>query len=130
MDRNPQFIKFLISGTISTLINLFVRFCLSFFISYPAAIIISYLIGMMTSYIIFKMWVFQSQRHNLLQQLGYYLVINLLGLAQTIFVSLWLFHYIFTGINGIILRETLSHIIGLSVPIVSSYIGHKYLTFR
>ncbi len=127
---HTQFIRFLISGGISTLINLLARFCFSFFINYLAAIVVSYLIGMITSYIIFKLWVFQPQRHRALEQLSYYLLINLLGLAQTIVISLLFFHYIFTGIGDTMLRETLSHIIGLGVPIITSYIGHKHLTFR
>lgn len=85
---------------------------------------------MLTAYVIFKVWVFTSKKHNGLQQLSYYVVINLLGLAQTIVVSLIFFNYIFIDIGDILLRETISHILGLAAPIATSYIGHKYITFK
>lgn len=130
MHRNRQFIKFMVSGSISTLVNILSRFSLGFFISYPSSIVVSYIIGMATSYLIFKLWVFKTQRNNILRQLSCFLLINFIGLGQTLLISIILVNYVFFSIQPVLIKETLAHIIGLAIPIATSYIGHKHVTFK
>ena len=57
--------------------------------------------------------------------------VNVVALLQTLIISLVLAHWVFpsSGITGEH-AEALAHMIGVAVPVVTSYFGHKLLTFR
>lgn len=127
---NTQIIKFILGNGVAAACNFFSRFFLGFFLDYVPSIVIAYIIGMTTGYLICRTWVFESQQNSILQQIGYFTLVNIFALAQTLVISLLFANYIFMGIQDIEIRESAAHIMGIAFPIFTSYIGHKYLTFR
>jgi putative flippase GtrA len=126
---NKQFVRFILVGGFAAGVNLVSRILLSSFFSYTTAIILAYLIGMLTAYLLCKFLVFNAKLSSTPHQIGYFIVINGVALIQTILVSILFAHYLLRGIPDLALRETIAHFIGLSIPLFTSYIGHKFITF-
>jgi putative flippase GtrA len=57
-------------------------------------------------------------------------MVNLAAVLQTVIISVALADYVFPSVGLQNHRETVAHAIGIMVPAVTSYIGHKYLSFR
>lgn len=130
MKDRRQFIKFIAAGGTAALANFLSRISLGYFMDYVPSIIAAYLIGMITAYLICRIWVFEPSTHTLLQQISYFTLINVLAVAQTVLISLIFLKYIFIGISDLFWRESTAHFVGICVPIFTSYIGHKYVTFK
>jgi putative flippase GtrA len=62
--------------------------------------------------------------------MSYFIFINIIALLQTIVVSLVLVKYILLGITDLSLREAIAHFVGVCLPVFTSYLGHKYITFK
>lgn len=127
---NTEFINFVWVGGFSALVNITSRILFNSIFHYIISIIIAYLIGMTTAYFLCRLLVFTPKKNNTFQQIGYFILINVLAVLQTIIVSLVLVNYVFLWINDLSIRETFSHFIGVCVPVFTSYVGHKYLTFK
>lgn len=125
-----QYLKFVGVGGFAAVVNFAARLLFSSFVSYPAAIVFAYIIGMCTAYTLCRVFVFSESQNSTAQQFGYFTLINFIGLIQTLVISVLLADYVFLGIHNVTLRETLAHTIGLSVPSITSYFGHKYISFR
>ena len=54
---------------------------------------------------------------------------NLLAVAQTLVISLVLADVVFPKLDIVAFRKEIAHAIGIAVPVVTSYFGHKYWTF-
>jgi putative flippase GtrA len=82
--------------------------------------------------------VFNAKGKALMPQIFNYVVVNLLALLQTLGISVGLVRWIFpqwamlpqveaiTQLNA----EAIAHLIGVLTPVITSYFGHKFLTFR
>jgi hypothetical protein len=67
--------------------------------------------------------------------MGWFVFINLLALAQTWGLSLYLVELLpeyiaMDSLGRTELVEAIAHGAGIILPVFTSYIGHKYLTFR
>ena len=127
---NAEFIKFVMAGGVAALINFSSRIILSFVFDYVTAIVIAYLLGMATAYGLCRLFVFLPTRNNNLQQIGYFSLVNIFAILQTLAVSLVLVSYLHFFTDDIALREALAHFVGVCIPIFTSYLGHKFLTFK
>ena len=58
-----------------------------------------------------------------------FFLVNIIGLVQTFLFSFLLLK-LFLAINYTLYPELIAHIIGVIVPLFTSYIGHKYFSFR
>lgn len=59
-----------------------------------------------------------------------FVAVNLFAVIQTYVISLALVEWLFPLLRITWYTYELAHFVGISVPIITSYIGHKYLTFR
>lgn len=118
------------AGGTAALANFLSRILLGFYLDYVPSIVVAYLIGMTTAYLICRAWVFEAQTNTAIQQIGYFILVNVFAVLQTIVISLIFANYIFSGIADVQLREAMAHFIGICVPVFTSFIGHKYLSFR
>ncbi len=57
-------------------------------------------------------------------------MVNLAEVLQTLLVSLLLTNIVFPHIGFAWHIETVAHAIGVTVPIATSFVGHKKLSFR
>ena len=58
-----------------------------------------------------------------------YVLVNAVAVTQTWALSVYLASVLTPGM-GAALAQSLAHAAGIALPVVSSYIGHKYFTFR
>lgn len=119
--KAPQFIRFLLAGGIAAGANFGSRFFFSLFVGYKSAIVMAYGIGMLTAFLLMRGHVFEATGKALAPQLLKFAGINLLAILQTLIISVVLAHYV---------SEAAAHLVGVLVPAITSYFGHKLLTFR
>jgi putative flippase GtrA len=124
--RFPQFVAV---GGIAALANVGSRYLLNFLIPYVPAIVLAYMIGMVTAFALNRRFVFAGATRPLHGQIAWFTVINIAALAQTVAVSLLLVRIIFPWIGWRYEPETFAHMAGVVVPVFTSYVGHRRLTF-
>ncbi|NIJ89754.1 putative flippase GtrA [Xanthomonas campestris] len=124
-----QFALFLIAGGTAAVVNFGSRIVLSHWLHYVSAIIIAYCLGMITAFFLNKLFVFEKSDKNLHKQILWFVLVNIAAVFQTLLISLAFARIIFPYLAIDFHIETLSHGIGVAVPAVTSYIGHKYLSF-
>jgi len=127
---SPQFVRFLFAGGIAAGANYGSRFLFSCWLSFEQAIVLAYLVGMIVAFVLMRRHVFDATGKTLIPQIVKFVFINILALAQTLIVSLALARWLFPKWGIVYHAEALAHLFGVLIPVVTSYFGHKLLTFR
>ena len=125
-----QFLFFIFCGGLAACVNFLSRIALSQWMPYGPAIIVAYLFGMATAFTLNRMFVFRGADNALRHQLFWFCVVNAAAVLQTLAVSLVLVGYIFPWLRFDWHPETIAHAVGVAVPVVTSFVGHKKLSFR
>jgi len=125
-----QFLLFLVTGGFAALVNFFSRMAFSHWMHYTPAIILAYVCGMITAFILNRLFVFRHAVNQLHHQVFWFTVVNLFAVAQTLLVSLLLVEIVFPHLSMTWHAASVAHGIGVLVPVVTSFLGHKHLTFR
>ena len=125
-----QFAKFLLVGGLAASVNFGIRIILSIYMSYGWAVFMAYLFGMTTAYFLTKMWVFEKTGRSIASEAWYFSIVNIVAVAQVWIISVGLAQYIFPRIGIFNYSEEIAHLIGLSVPVFTSFLGHKYMSFK
>lgn len=128
-SKNKQLAQFILAGGLAALVNLLVRAVLSNWMSYSTAIVIAFVFGISTAFLLNKAFVFRNATNRIHHQIFWFVVINLAGLLQTLFISIALHAAIFPFFGFTWHPELVAHGIGVITPIFVSYLGHKYLSF-
>ena len=128
---NRKFINFLLASGIAALVNFSSRILLGIWLSYTASIVVAYIFGIITAYILCKRFIFTSSNNNKYQEVLYFTIVNLFAILITVLVSVAIKGFLvrFTTISGFLCEE-IAHFIGICAPAFTSYLGHKYLSFR
>ncbi|MBN7837915.1 GtrA family protein [Mesorhizobium sp. M00.F.Ca.ET.151.01.1.1] len=125
-----QFMMFLLVGGIAALANFLSRIFYSLWLDFTPAIILAYVTGMITAFVLSKLFVFRDSKQPLHHSAFYFVLVNLVAVAQTWIVSTVLAFYVLPMLSIDTLRMEIAHAVGVAVPVFSSYVGHKYLSFR
>jgi len=128
--NRSEFLQFLIVGGFSAAVNFLSRIGFSEFVSYRYAIVLAYLVGMLTAFILSKHYVFEKSGRAFKHELRDFTIVNVFAVIQVWLISVGLAEYFFPYINFTFYPEELAHLIGLGIPVISSYFGHKYFSFR
>lgn len=127
---HKEFLKFLLVGGLAAAVNFFSRILLGSFMTYLESLIVSYLLGFVVAYFLFRRYTFQSTQNDYKRELFYFVMVNIFGIIQTGVISISLFEYALNFVKSTLWREEIAHFIGIGLPAISNYFGHKYLTFR
>jgi len=127
---SSAFFKFIIVGGFAALINFSSRIGLSLLLNYATAIIVAYIIGMLTAFILNRLFVFEAQTGHTAHQFFYFTLVNLFAIFQTLVVSLLLAIVVLPGVGIEHWVEEIAHFIGICVPVFTSFLGHKYFSFK
>lgn len=125
-----QFIQFLLASSFAALVNIGSRIVLNRWMPYSAAIVVAYLCGMVTAFTLNRLFVFRETVNPLHHQAFWFTVVNLAAVVQTLIVSLVLARWLFPTIGFHWYVDTVAHACGVAAPLITSFIGHKHLTFR
>jgi putative flippase GtrA len=127
---STQFIRFVLAGGIAAAANFGSRFMFSAWMPYPAAITCAYLVGMAVAFALMRRYVFSASGEPMLPQVVKFSIVNVLALVQTLVVSLVLARWVLPAVGMEQHVESIAHLIGVAVPVFTSFIGHRQATFR
>lgn len=125
-----EFILFLITGGIAALLNIISRIGFSRFVRFELAVLLAYGIGMLTAYALARRFVFVSSQASIRRSFAAFALVNLLAVLQTWLVSVGLRNWLLPLLGVVVFRDLIAHAVGVVVPVLSSYFGHKHLSFR
>lgn len=126
---NSEFTRFVLTGGFAAGVNFLSRIGFSEFVTYRFAVFYAYIIGMVTAFILAKIFVFGKSSQSTSNEFTRFTLVNIVAVVQVWFISVGLAEYGFPAINFVFYPEEVAHLIGISVPVVTSYYGHKYFTF-
>lgn len=128
--KSKQFLAFLITGGFAAAVNFGSRILYNLWTSFSLAIVLAYITGMITAFVLARLFVFRESTQSLHHSALYFVLVNVAAVAQTWVVSMGLAKYVLPamGIAGYV--EEIAHAVGVMVPVFTSYIGHKRLSFR
>lgn len=125
-----QFLYFLISGGVAAGLNWVSRFFFSKAFNFEVAVVLAFMVGLLSGFFLMRVFVFDGISKPIMPQAGKYIGVNLLALLQTLVISLLLARWVLPKVGITDHAEALGHLVGVLVPVVTSYYGHKLLTFR
>jgi putative flippase GtrA len=129
-DRASGFFRFVLAGGFAAVVNVVSRLGYSELMPYAAAVVFAYLTGMATAYLLNRFLVFGPGDRGVPGEMLAFALVNLLAVTQTLAISLLLAYYVLPAFGVIQHAETLAHVVGVIVPVFTSFVGHKYWTFR
>ncbi len=121
---------FVVVGGIAAAANIGSRIVLNHWMPYVAAIVVAYIIGMTIAFVLNRLFVFRETVNPLHHQAFWFTAVNLAAVLQTLAVSLLLADVVFPRTGFRWHPETVAHAIGVGIPVITSFIGHKHLSFR
>lgn len=125
-----RFVKFVAVGGFAALVNVGSRIEINGFVSYRLAVALAYLCGMATAFILSKLLVFEKTGRKTHHEFFWFTMVNMFAAIQVWLISVGLAEYYFPWINFKWNPELVAHFIGVCFPVVTSYFGHKHLSFR
>jgi len=125
-----EFVRFVVSGGIAACINIGVRIPLGLVLPYSVSIVVAYLIGMTTAFVLARLFVFEATDHPTAVEYARFTMVNVVALLQVWLVSLFLEQIVFPRWGMIWHPKTVAHAIGVMSPVITSYYGHKFFSFR
>ena len=128
--KHSEFILFLLVGGFSAGINFISRIGFSELVSYRYAVFLAYIIGMLTAFLLSKHYVFEKSGRHYKDELRDFTIVNIFAVIQVWLISVGLAEYFFPYISFNVYPEEVAHLIGLGIPVISSYFGHKYFSFK
>ncbi|MDR3088492.1 MAG: GtrA family protein [Desulfobulbaceae bacterium] len=131
VKEGKTFVFFLFCGGIAAVVELGGRWLVNFWLPYKAAIIVGRLAGMLVAFLLFKFMVFKTANTGQTQREGaWFILVNLLAILQVLVISVGLADYLFPWLGMDFHPKDIAHIIGVTTTAVSSFIGHKFFTFK
>ena len=133
--RNPasdkrQFLLFVLSGGVAALVNIVSRLGFSQLLRFELAVLAAYAVGMVTAYVLARRFVFVTSRQSVRRSFAAFALVNLVAVVQTWLVSIGMRHLLLPLIGMAALVELIAHGCGVIVPVFTSFLGHKHISFR
>jgi len=129
-SNHGEFFQFLMVGGLAAGINFISRIGFSELVSYRLAIVLAYLVGMTTAFLLSKHYVFEKSGRHFKDELRDFTIVNIFAVIQVWLISVGLAEYFFPYMSFNFYPEEVAHLIGLAIPAITSYFGHKHFSFR
>ncbi|MBX3725014.1 MAG: GtrA family protein [Xanthomonadales bacterium] len=127
---SSRFLRFLLVGGFAAAVNLAAGILLRQWLGFAPAAVIAYAIGMATAFVLNRLLVFAGAARPVHEQAAWFVLVNLAGVAQTVLIGLLLARIVLPWLDWTWHTDTVAHAVGIAVPVVTSYLGHKHLSFR
>lgn len=125
-----QFIVFILTGGFAAAVNFSSRFFYNTFVDFPMAVTLAYLTGMVTAFILAKLFVFRVSSHSTAKSAAIFTIVNIFAFAQTWIVSMVLAYHLLPAMGIHEFDRAIASAVGISIPVFTSFVAHKYITFR
>jgi putative flippase GtrA len=123
-------LRYLTAGVLAAVANYGSRFVFSLWLPFEAAVVTAFMVGLCTGFVLMRHYAFQAAHMSLRPQIAKYVAVNMFALVQTVIISSGLARWVLPGLGVTANIEAIAHAIGVAVPVVSSYFGHKMATFK
>ncbi len=127
---NQQFCNYLLAGGTAAAANFGSRFIFSLWMRYEWAVLLAFLVGLATGFLLMRTYVFDAQGKAPGPQLLRFVAVNLLAAVQTFVISVALARWLLPTVGIESHAEAVGHLAGVVAPMITSYFGHRLLTFR
>lgn len=127
---SKEFLLFLGTGVLAALVNFSSRFFYNRFMGFSWAVVAAFLTGMVTAFFLTKLFVFRNSTNSTGKSFFYFTIVNAIALLQTWGISLFLAYKILPALGIQQFVEEIAHLIGIMVPVFTSYFGHKHFSFK
>lgn len=128
--RSRQFLVFLLTGGIAAAVNFGSRILYNQWMGFSAAIVLAYITGMVTAFVLARLFVFRYSQRALHHSALYFVLVNGVAVLQTWAISLLLADWLLPALGVHQYVHELAHAAGVVVPVFTSYLGHKHLSFK
>lgn len=128
--RSRQFLVFLLTGGIAAAVNFGSRILYNQWMGFSAAIVLAYITGMVTAFVLARLFVFRDSQRALHHSALYFVLVNGVAVLQTWAISLLLADWLLPALGVRQYMHELAHAAGVVVPVFTSYLGHKHLSFK
>lgn len=128
--RSRQFLVFLLTGGIAAAVNFGSRILYNQWMGFSAAIVLAYITGMATAFVLARLFVFRNSQRALHHSALYFVLVNGVAVLQTWAISLLLADWLLPALGVRQYMHELAHAAGVVVPVFTSYLGHKHLSFK
>ncbi|HEY4031005.1 MAG TPA: GtrA family protein [Caulobacteraceae bacterium] len=122
--------RYLLFGAMAAGINWGSRFGWSLLLPFQFAVIAAYATGMVFAFVTFRCFVFDASGAGVGGQARNFVIVNLLGAAQTWILAMVMVDKILPAIGWRFQPEACGHAVAIAAPVVTSWFGHRYFTFR
>lgn len=127
--RSRQFVAFLATGGLAALANFAARIVLDRWMAFSWAVVLAYGVGMVTAFLLARAFVFRGSRQPVHRSAGFFVLVNLVAVAQTWAVSMLLARWLLPTLGVTHFVPEIAHAVGVAVPVFTSYLGHKRWSF-
>ncbi|MBC53242.1 MAG: hypothetical protein CMQ34_05330 [Gammaproteobacteria bacterium] len=125
-----QFMIFLLTGGTAAAVNFCTRIIYSNWLGFSTSVVLAYLTGMVTAYILARIFVFKVSTQTLQRSMLLFALVNVLAIVQTWAVSLLMAYAVLPALGVTRYTLEIAHAVGIVVPVFTSFLGHKYWSFR
>jgi putative flippase GtrA len=127
---SKQFLSFLIVGGIAAIVNFISRILYNQYTSFSTAVIFAYITGMVTAFILVRIFVFKKTNQSIKRSVILFTLVNVFAAAQTWLISMGLNLYTLPSLGVQRYAPEIASAIGIAFPVLTSYVGHKYWSFK
>lgn len=124
-----RFARFLVTGGLAALVNIGSRLWFSTTMTYGWAVLAAYVCGMTTAWLLARLFVFERSGAHWSREYARFALVNLVAAAQVWAISVGLAEHVFPAAGFTFHPESVAHVIGVIVPVFTSYLGHKHFSF-
>jgi putative flippase GtrA len=128
MER-ARFIRFMATGGVAAIVNIVSRYLLNSLMSFASAVAVAYLFGMVTAYVLGRMFVFERSGRPVADELWRFTLVNAFAAVQVWMISVGLAEYAFPAAGFSWHPLDVAHLVGVGVPVFTSYLGHRHFSF-
>lgn len=125
-----EFATFLVAGGVAAIANVLSRMAFSLAMPLTPAVVLAYGVGMVVAFVLMRSRVFPPGQRSLGRQVALFAAVNAVAVLQTLVVTLVLARWALPALGVTSHVEDIAHVVGVCVPIVTSFFGHKHLSFR
>jgi putative flippase GtrA len=130
MVSENRVVLFLIAGGLAAAANIGSRIFLSVVFPFEIAVVLAYLVGMTMAFFLMRGTVFDASRGKPTHQALRFAAVNLVAVLQTFLISVALARWALPALGMQDGVEATAHAVGIAIPVITSYFGHKYFSFR